>query len=270
MPVDDRVRRRSIGDDAAADHAGRSRCGHRHRNACVGLESFGEGLVIVSMVSYLALGEIDGCRLKADIGSANRGLNGKSTPLTISLQIGRYATGHGCGCSSSRRVKARQAASMSGARINAWPISTASTPASSSRSICSMFEMPDSATTVLPGRNVGQQLEGGLDVDLERGEIAVVDADHVGVDGQRLLKLGFVVHLDQRVEVERAGLVEQRRQLLGGDAGDDDQDRVGAVGGRFVELVRDRRGSSSRESAGRWPRGPRRDRRGCRRSVAAR
>ena len=64
--------------------------------------------------------------------------------------------------------------------------------------------------------------------------------EHVGLDLERLLELALVVDLDERVEVQRRGLVQQLGQVLVVERGDDQQDRVGARGGRLVELVRDR------------------------------
>ena len=127
---------------------------------------------------------------------------------------------------------------MSGARISVSPIRTASTPTRSSSSICSRLVKPDSETTVLPGGDVREQLVGALDVDAEVREVAVVDADHLGVDVQGDLELVLVVDLDEHVQVERAGVAMEREQRVGLDRGDDQQDRVGAGGRRLVELVR--------------------------------
>src|SRR5690348_3073662 len=45
-------------------------------------------------------------------------------------------------------------------------------------------------------RHLGRKLLGGCEVDRERLEIAVVDADQVAVDRQRALELVAVMHLD--------------------------------------------------------------------------
>src|SRR5829696_6251824 len=58
----------------------------------------------------------------------------------------------------------------------------------------------------LPSRDVGQELVRALDVDGEVAEVAVVDADHLGLDVERDLQLVLVVDLDQHVEVERPRL----------------------------------------------------------------
>src|SRR5215211_7082339 len=86
--------------------------------------------------------------------------------------------------------------------------------------------------------HVGEQLVGPLDVDREIGQVAVVEAEHVGLDVQGDLQLALVVDLDQRVEVEVAGLAQQVVEVVGGERGDDQQDRVGAHGRRLVELER--------------------------------
>src|SRR3954454_7577319 len=52
-------------------------------------------------------------------------------------------------------------------------------------------------------RDVAEQLVGALDIDAEVAEVAVVDADDVGVDDlERPFELLLVVHLDEDVEVE--------------------------------------------------------------------
>src|SRR5262245_9926134 len=53
-----------------------------------------------------------------------------------------------------------------------------------------------------PGGDVGQELEGRLDVHLERVEVAVVDADQLGAGLDRGLDLLLVVDLDERVQAE--------------------------------------------------------------------
>src|SRR5947209_15416755 len=65
----------------------------------------------------------------------------------------------------------------------------------------------------LPGRHVGEQLEGAVQVDAEVGEVAVVDADDLGLDVQRALELVLVVDLDEHVEVDPPRLLVQRAQV---------------------------------------------------------
>ena len=127
---------------------------------------------------------------------------------------------------------------MSAARISVSPISTASTPTRSRSSSCSRVESPDSETTVLPaGTSASSSYVRSMST-LKSGEVAVVDAEHVGLDLERGLQLALVVDLDERVEVQRGGLVQQVLQLRQLERGDDQQDRVGARRGRLVELVR--------------------------------
>src|SRR3954469_17261474 len=67
----------------------------------------------------------------------------------------------------------------------------------------------------LARRDVAEQLVGALDVDREVAEVAVVDADDVGVnDLQGPLELLLVVNLDEDVEVEPDGLVVQEAQIV--------------------------------------------------------
>src|SRR6476659_9383560 len=59
----------------------------------------------------------------------------------------------------------------------------------------------------LARRHVAEQLVGAFDVDREVAEVAVVDADDVGVHHlERPLELILVVDLDQDVEIEPYGL----------------------------------------------------------------
>ena len=97
------------------------------------------------------------------------------------------------------------------ARISVSPMSTASTPTRSSSSIwLARRGSPTRETTVLPAGHVAEQLVGALDVDGEVRQVAVVDADDVGVDDlQRAVELVLVVDLDEHVEVQRARLPVQ-------------------------------------------------------------
>ena len=126
---------------------------------------------------------------------------------------------------------------MSGARISVSPISTASTP--DAVEVVELLARREAGLRHhrLAGGHVGEQLVGPLDVDGEVAEIAVVDADHLGLDLQRALELLLVVDLDEHVEVERPCLAVQREQRLGLERRDDQQHRVGAGGGGLVELV---------------------------------
>ena len=170
-----------------------------------------------------------------------------------------------------RPVSTRRAAPGSGARMRLSPTRTASTPTRSSS--CSWSRMVEArlADDGLAGGHVGEQLEGALDVDAEVGEVAVVDADQLGIDRlERPLELLVVVHLDEHVEVELGGLRVQRGQRVVLERGDDQQDRVGAGDRGLDRPGRARRRSPCAGSAGRWPRAPRAGRRASRRSCAPR
>ena len=68
---------------------------------------------------------------------------------------------------------------------------------------------PDSATTRRSSGTSVAQPDGGLGVDRERPQVAVVDADEAGVGGQRRVQLARVVRLDQRLEAEVARLAHE-------------------------------------------------------------
>ena len=78
--------------------------------------------------------------------------------------------------------------------------------------------------------------EGGV-VDLEGLEVAVVDPDELGAQGDRALGLGLVVDLDERGEPELAGLVVEAAQGVVVQRADDQQGQVGAGGAGLDELV---------------------------------
>ena len=64
-----------------------------------------------------------------------------------------------------------------------------------------------------PGDALGQAL-CGAEIDGEVGQVAVVDADQPGVDGQRTVKFGLVVHLHQRGQPHPGGQAMQTAELL--------------------------------------------------------
>src|SRR3954451_7463669 len=67
-----------------------------------------------------------------------------------------------------------------------------------------------------------------LVIDLERDEIALIDADDRGVDLQCDLELGLIVDLDQDVEADTVGQFGKRLQLVLVERCGDQQDAVGA------------------------------------------
>ena len=77
-----------------------------------------------------------------------------------------------------------------------------------------------------------------IPVDFEGLEVAGVDADHLGAGLQRAVGLLLGVHLDQRGHAERLGAVQHRHQRGLLQRRDDQQQHVGAVRPRLVDLVR--------------------------------
>ena len=124
----------------------------------------------------------------------------------------------------------------------------------------------------LAGRDVGEQLERALDVDREVGEVAVVDADHVGVDARapRSSSSSSWTSTSTSRSSSRASRVQRARASLALERGDDQQDRVGAGDRRLVELVAvdDEVLAQDRQVAS--PRAPRAGRRASRRSGRSR
>ena len=68
-------------------------------------------------------------------------------------------------------------------------------------------------------------------------EVAGVDADQLGAQGDGPLGLGLVVHLDQHGQAQLAGLVVEPAQVVVAQCGDDQQGEVGARGSGLEELV---------------------------------
>ena len=97
--------------------------------------------------------------------------------------------------------------------------------------------MPLSETTVLPAGTSSEQVERSVQVDREVGKVAVVDADHVGVDLECGLQLRSLVHFHKAVEIEVPGLGVQTIELLPLERRDYQEHRVGAGGRRLVELI---------------------------------
>ncbi len=79
---------------------------------------------------------------------------------------------------------------------------------------------------------------GGREVDPQRVEIAVVDADDVGAQPDRSTHLVDAVGLDQHVHAEPARCRHHRGRFLVAEHGEDHQHRVGAVPPGFGHLAR--------------------------------
>ena len=120
--------------------------------------------------------------------------------------------------------------------MSAVPTSSASAPASRAARAWSGVSMPDSAMRRRPRGRRREQLDLASAIDLERGEVAGVDADDRRAEVERALQLGAGVHLDERLhleilrgldEVGREGVLDEREQ---------DEDGVGAVHPRLGDL----------------------------------
>lgn len=77
----------------------------------------------------------------------------------------------------------------------------------------------------------------GAHVDLKVVKVAVVDPDDLGSDLQRPRELLSVVHFDKGLHAPRDRVGVELRELLVREHRDDEEDRVGAVDARFVDLV---------------------------------
>ena len=79
------------------------------------------------------------------------------------------------------------------------------------RSTSARVWTPLSATTHAIHRDQRPQALGDGEIDLERAEVAVVDADHVALDLQRALDLLLARHFDERLHLELVREVDERR-----------------------------------------------------------
>ena len=120
--------------------------------------------------------------------------------------------------------------------MSAVPTSSASAPASrTARAWSGRLDarLGDAQETA---RQPAQQLDLAPAVDLERRQVARVDADDRRAEVERALQLGTVVHLDERLHLEILGGLDE----VGGEAVLDEreqhEDRVGAVHARLGDL----------------------------------
>jgi len=77
---------------------------------------------------------------------------------------------------------------------------------------------------------------GGGEIDGEGFEVAVVDADEVGAEFEGAFHFGEVVDLDEDIELEGLGDVVEVAEGVVVEAGDDEEDGVGAGDDGFVDL----------------------------------
>ena len=78
---------------------------------------------------------------------------------------------------------------------------------------------------------------GGREIDRERLEVAVVDAEQRGVERERAGELRLVVDLDQRVHAERRCRRRELGRLTVAEGGHDEQDAVRAERARLRYLI---------------------------------
>ena len=97
--------------------------------------------------------------------------------------------------------------------------------------------MPDSVTSKRSAGTSAQQVERGVERDLEGAQVAVVDADQRRLQPQRAVQLGAVVHFDQHRHAERLRRGLEVGQLRVVEDRRDQQDAVGADRARLVDLV---------------------------------
>ncbi len=135
----------------------------------------------------------------------------------------------------------RNASPGRGARISDSPIRKASNPACRSRAMSSRVSIPLSATFTTPAGMRDGQLQRSVEIDLEGVQVAVVDADQIEARIERAPHLFAVVDFAEHVELELTGARAQVSIRHRRERGDDQQNRVRAIGARFqyLELVDD-------------------------------
>ncbi len=87
------------------------------------------------------------------------------------------------------------------------------------------------------GRDLWREPLGGREIDLQRLEIAVVDADQPGLQAQRPLELGAIMHLDEYVHPQRPGEARQLPRPAVLERGHDQEHAVGAERAAFDHLI---------------------------------
>ena len=130
------------------------------------------------------------------------------------------------------------AAPGSSARINVSPTRNALTPSRAHRRDVGRARIPLSVTTTRSEGTRGRRSSVVAQRDVERAQIAVVDADERRRKPQRAVELGGVVHFDQhRKRSVRAGAGFERREPRVVVRRDDQQDGVGAHRARLGDLI---------------------------------
>ena len=121
--------------------------------------------------------------------------------------------------------------------MNASPTRKACTPAARMRATSAGANMPLSVTTRRSLGIRGQQVERGLKRDVERAQVAVVDADKRRRQSQRAIELGRVVDFGQYRHPEFACEGLERGEARVVERGDDQQNAIGTEGPRLDDLV---------------------------------
>ncbi len=85
-------------------------------------------------------------------------------------------------------------------------------------------------------RDLGDDFFGEGEVDLEGGEVAVVDAEDLGVEAEGALELGLVVDFEEGVEAGELGTVAQAGEGVVVQGADDEEDGAGAGLGGLDDL----------------------------------
>ena len=126
-----------------------------------------------------------------------------------------------------RPVVNPQAASRSGERISASPISTASTPASARRSSSARERRPDSATITLPSgiRGISSKVRSMSTSSVVRSRLLIPISSAPASSAGRARA---VVDLDEHRQPGVGRLGVELGELRGRQRRDDQQDRVGA------------------------------------------
>ena len=87
-------------------------------------------------------------------------------------------------------------------------------------------------------RHARRQLTGAVQIDAQIAQIAVVDADHARFQRDRALQLFFTDHFGQHAHVQAVGHRRQLAVLLVGQHRQHQQDGVGLIVARQVNLIR--------------------------------
>ncbi len=170
--------------------------------------------------------------------------SGGRQPRCCQVSPGRGELAHprsprSAGCEARRhQVGDRGRGSSPVTRLS--PTSTASAPAAAYASRSCGPRIPDSAILTMPSGTRGASRFEHAAVDLERGQVARVDAEDPPAPGVQRTVRQFVlgVHLDQRNEVDRQERSTSETRAFCSSGRNDQQHHVCPVRPRLPELVR--------------------------------